>query len=931
MATPSTVLSGPEIQARIVRFVKRWSGYSGTERSEAQTFLNELFAAYGSDRRAAGAVFEDSKTSQGIMDLRWGDRLIVEMKAPGETAQLEKHRKQALDYWRESSDPGSDSPAAQYVVLCSFHRFEIWEPGRYPTQPRADFPLSELADHYEKLLFLTNAGDEALFHIADRRITTDAAQIIGRVNHSLMTRDAAPPEVVQNFLLQMVWLFFAERFNMISGHPSWHILREAKQRRAFAPALIGGLLWSLNQDDPHLRHGVLKGTAYVNGGLFSRPAVVELTETEIDLLLEAGEYEWDKVNPTIFGSLVESFLGEKRGALGAHYTHEADIMKIVRPTIVQPWQARIDAAETFQECHRLLQELCDFKVLDPACGSGNFLYVAYRELRGLEKRLKERLRALAKESGFPIPGDALPFYPLGNLYGIDVVQAAVQVAQLTLWMGHRQVAADFEAAERFLPLTNLEALRSQDALKADWPEVDCVIGNPPFVGSQHLRSAQGDEYLDFLKDTFGVGIKDFCVYWFRKTHDHLKPGQRAGLIGTNSIRQPSARAASLGYVVDHGGVITDAISSQVWPGEAKVHVSIANWVKEPGEASGLPGEPGAPGEFVLDGELVSGISSRLQAMSDGSGDAVSLSVNRDHAFQGPIPIGAGFILDEEEAQRLLARGDADYRDVVRPYLVGDDIADDPGQRARRWVIDFGLRALEEANAYPAAMEIVRERVKPIRETNNRKIYKERWWLFGEPRRAMRLALEGKERYISCQGQGKRALFIWTDAWTCPSNLVNVFAFDDDYSMGILSSAAHVAWSWAQSGTLKADLRYSPSNAFMTFPWPDPVTEEQRERIAEASREIIARRQQICETEQIGLTALYNQVDEGAYADLKKLHLELDKAVAAAYGWSASVAQDHDELVARLLKLNQEIAEGKRSYSPFPEKTGEGALQPMFDV
>lgn len=916
MASGSTVLNGEQIQARLTKFVKRWEEYKGTERGEAQTFLNELFAAYGGDRKEAGAVFEDSKTSQGIMDLRWRDLLIVEMKAPAETPRLEKHRDQALTYWRESSDHSSDSPAARYVVLCSFHRFEIWEPGRFPTRPRADFPLSELPDHYEKLLFLTDSGDEALFHIADRKLTREAAEVIGRVNHSLMVREAAPPEVVQNFLLQLVWLFFAERFNMITGRPSMQILREAKKNPVFAPVLIGGLLWSLNREDPHLRHGILKGTAYVNGGLFAEPAVVNLTGEELDLLLEAGEYEWHKVNPIIFGSLVESFLGEKRSALGAHYTHEADIMKIVRPTIVRPWRARIDEAESFQDCHRLLQELCDFTVLDPACGSGNFLYVAYRELRVLESVLKDKLIRMAKESGHPISGDSLPFYPLGNLYGIDVVRAAVQVAQLTLWMGHRQVAADLEAAEPSLPLTNLHTLRNEDALEAEWPEVDCVIGNPPFLGSQNLRAELGGEYLKFLQRDFGVGVKDFCVYWFRKTHDHLKPGQRAGLIGTNSIRQPSARDASLGYVVDNGGVITDAVSSQVWPGEAKVHVSIANWVKEPETP---------PAEFLLDGEPVSGISAQLRSLERSTDTAKPLAANKGKAFQGPIPIGEGFILTEEEARQLLKRSEAEYADVVRPYLVGDDIAEDPRQQARRWVIDFGLRPLEEAKEYPAALDVVRERVKPVREHNNRKIYRDRWWLFGEPRRGMRTATDGKVRYVAIPGQSKRALFAWTDSVTCPSNLVNVLAFDDDFSMGVLNSTVHVAWAWAMSGTLKADLRYSPSKAFMTFPWPDSVTGEQRERIAEASRDVITRRQEICQAKNIGLTELYNQVDEGAYTDLKKLHLELDKAVVAAYGWPVSIAQDSDELVSRLLKLNNEIASGERPYAPFPAED-DGSLE-----
>jgi hypothetical protein len=264
---------------------------------------------------------------------------------------------------------------------------------------------------------------------------------------------------------------------------------------------------------------------------------------------------------------------------------------------------------------------------------------------------------------------------------------------------------------------------------------------------------------------------------------------------------------------------------------------------------------------------------------------------------------------------LLARPDADYRRVVRPYLIGEDIAEDPQQRPRRWIVDFAQMLLETAMKYPAALDIVRQRVKPKRDSNNRKLYREKWWLFGEPRPGMRAALSGLPRFIASLGQGKRALFVWAESWTCPSNLTNVFAFDDDHSMGVLSSSAHEAWARSRSSTLEDRLRYTPTSVFATFPWPDPVTEEQRERVAAASRAVIARRQEICAAEDFGLTRLYNLVDEGAYADLKALHRNLDEAVAACYGWPKSIAQDGDEIVRRLLKLNQEIASGKRPYDP----------------
>jgi len=279
-------------------------------------------------------------------------------------------------------------------------------------------------------------------------------------------------------------------------------------------------------------------------------------------------------------------------------------------------------------------------------------------------------------------------------------------------------------------------------------------------------------------------------------------------------------------------------------------------------------------------------------------------------------VGAGFVIEPDEADELLKRRDASYRDVVRPYLVGDDILSTPRQSPSRYIIDFGHRALEEAATYPAALEIVRERVKPFRDENRRRVRRENWWLLGELVPAMRAALAPLSRYIAGNAQGKRVSFCWCDPWVCPSNLTNVFAFEDDYSIGVLSSALHHDWARSQSSTLEDRFRYTPTSAFETFPWPPKVISKSRDRISELSRGLIDRRQEICVARQIGLTTLYNEVDEGAYQDLWKLHRQLDEAVAAAYGWPKAGAHDPNESNRRLLELNQRIVAGEIDYNPF---------------
>ena len=841
------------------------------------------------------------------MDLHWPGILIVEMKGP--TVSLEKAKEQRRRYWQESSDSAEGIPAARFVIACNFREFEIWEPGRFPNEPRITFPLAELPDRYDSFLFLQSETSEPVFSEHRRELTTEAAKHIAELYTSLADRAAAPIDEIQRFTMQLVWCLFAEDLGMLDDYPLQNTVNVLlKEQHPDSARDIGYLFTLLNQKGNHNRQGRYAGTRYVNGDLFARPAAVFMNHDELVHLRQAAEFNWKTVDPTIFGSLMEGVLGEeRRERLGAHYTHESDIMKIVTPTIIRPWRQRIEATQTATDARALLDRLCEFRVLDPACGCGNFLYVAYRELRGLEQEIKQRIESLAAATGTPAPSVSGVFYPLSNIRGIDIEPIAVLIARVTLWMGHRQMIDRYGEAEPVLPLVNLSGIKAADALRAEWPEVDAIIGNPPFIGSQHIRGTLGGDYVAWLKGRFSAGVNDLCVYWFRKTQDELKPGQRAGLVGTNSISQNAGRGASLDYIVATGGVITDAVSSEKWPGDAKVHVSLVNWVKQ----------PLAPvSTFTLDGDQVDGITTSLRPRGDSDWVVRPLPQNRKHCFQGPIPVGAGFIVSSDLAHQLLADPSANYHEVIRPYLTSNDIAEDTHQAPSRWIIDFAQKPLESARKFPRALEVVDRVVRPFRLTVRREGHRKNWWLFGEPRVGLRLALQPLSRSITVGAHGKRMLLAWLDEWTLASNANMIFAFDDDYSMGVLLSKAHDAWAWAQSSTLKGDLRYTPTTVFATFPWPDPVSDEARERVAAASSALHAHRSELCIEHSLGLTKLYNLMDDGAFTDLAALHKSLDVAVAAAYGWPASVAQDPTELVRRLTELNREIVQDGRPYAPF---------------
>jgi len=673
-------LTGEEIRSRLGDFAAKWSVYEGTERSEAQTFLTQLFACYGTERESV-ATFEEPQEG-GFIDLIWPRVCLFEMKRPSEANRLARHRDQAMRYWANTADPGRNIPTPTYVVICAFKTLEVWQPGSYPDGPRLELDLIELPDRYEALLFL--AGREPVFSGGHEDLTRETVSRVVEVYQRLRERQAAPPEELRDFILQVVWCMFAEDLGQLEAQLFTRLLdRLIEDRQRSSIEDLGQLFTYLNTHDGGPSQGLYAGVRYANGGLFQDPARVHLEPDELAVLRMACESDWARVQPSIFGSLMEGGLGhDMQWALGAHYTHEADIRKVVTPTIVRPWEERIENITTHAEAVQAQNDLMDYVVLDPACGSGNFLYVAYQELRRLEKRLREREAELRRAAGMrnPEQGALSLFFPLSNIQDIELNGFAVAVARVTLWMGHKLTVDELDLDEATLPLADLSGIRQGDALRMTWPRADAIVGNPPFHGDRHIRGLLGDEYVEWLRKEFGVGIKDYCVYWFRKAHAHLRSGDRAGLVGTNSVSQNRARSASLEYIVENGGVIVDAVRSQDWPGEAAVDVSIVNWIKSPEhDVSGA----------TLDGEVLDEpISASLRPRSLAVNTARPLAPNAGVAFFGPVPGASGFVLEVDEATPLI-ESDPRMSDVIRPYLTGDDILSRPGAVPSR----FATRAI----------------------------------------------------------------------------------------------------------------------------------------------------------------------------------------------------------------------------------------------
>jgi SAM-dependent methyltransferase len=636
----------------------------------------------------------------------------------------------------------------------------------------------------------------------------------------------------------------------------------------------------------------------------TRPTPLEPIPAEATLLAEAAACDWPRVRPEIFGDLFERSLhAGERHRTGSHFTSPADILKIVGPTIVAPWSALIDQARTPDELRALHARMCRYRVLDPACGSGNFLRVALRELRRLEARLLQRL---------PSPPDAS--VTAAQFFGIDTSPLAVELAILTLQIGGEPVdlAANFKV---------MDAIVSADGTVPAWEPVDVIIGNPPFLDARKLTVEHGRDYVARLRAAYPdiPGRADYCVYWFRRAHDHAPAfserdpvAGRIGLVGTNTIRQNNSRAGGLDRIVADRGTIVDAVASQVWSGAAAVHVSIVNWVK--GDYRGprtLHEQVGDRRDSDWRSDVVAVITSALDARPDASSAAAIAAVTRrKRCFEGQQPGHTGFRLDLA-ARRELAGADARLAEVVFEYINGDALLRGTHRHTPEFIIDFGERSLAQAREHPHVLAHVEREVLPTWRANadradpdepehHRRL--QLWWRLKRRRPEMLAAVAALPRYIACVRHTKRPIFEFLHHDIRPDSALTVFAFADDYSFGILQSSVHWQWFAARCSSLGRTFRYTNETVFDSFPWPQTADVADIDRVASCARALRALRARALD-EADGLRAVYRDLERSsARHPLRDAHAELDAAVLHAYRFTAS-----DDILARLLELNRRIA------------------------
>jgi len=724
---------------------------------------------------------------------------------------------------------------------------------------------------------------------------------------------------------------------------------------------------------------------HFNGHLFEEATVFELTPEEIRKLADASEADWQFIEPSIMGTLFERALDEgQRAQLGAHYTSEADIKTLVEPVLMAPFRrewaqikgdlaaACVQGKGTPAQRDRLAKfqkKLAAATVLDPACGSGNFLYVSLQLLLGLEKEVI----TFAVQLGFSLK----PLVSVQQLKAIEINPYAFELAQVSVQIGYLQWRRDngFDN-DRTPVLQNLDGFQNEDALlvphfhskakslkeaqagehagddalkfytEREWPKCDAIVSNPPFIGNKRLRSELGDAYTKAVFVTFGDRLpatSDFCCYWFEKAREQIEKDKcmRAGLLGTTGSKQVSSRRAF--ERIQETGRIFFAISDRDW-----FDAGTAIRICMVGFAS-----PDATDKPTLDGKEVAAINADLTSGLDTTGKQF-LRANEKLCFMGTTKVG-DFDIPQESAIQMLSAVNPHGKpnsDVLRPFRNGSDLVQDD---SRRWIVDFGVGTpIETAAPYDAPFKHVVEFVKPKRVKNNRKIRAQNWWLLGETLPAFRKATHGLPRYIGTARVAKHRLFVWQDSVVLPDSKVIAIAFADDLRFGVLQSRPHIVWTDATQALHGGERpTYNPTECFETFPFPRP-TPAQEAAIAAAAKELNELRERWLNPPEwtqtrtlefpgsisgpwaryvdpktvdaktgIG-TVRYPRLeprDAECAAKLKKrtltnlynhrptwldlAHQKLDAAVAAAYGWPADLTDD--QILERLLSLNLERA------------------------
>ncbi|QOV89795.1 class I SAM-dependent DNA methyltransferase [Humisphaera borealis] len=716
------------------------------------------------------------------------------------------------------------------------------------------------------------------------RITQDVAGEIGKLALALQKRGHAPLDVA-HFLMKCVFCLFAEDINLLPNKLFTRLLQRAhKDPDKFKS--LGSQLFAAMKTGGEFG---LDPIPFFNGGLFDDAEALDLNISDIGLLLIAAGQDWAAVEPHIFGTLFERALDpSKRAQIGAHYTGRDDIMLVVEPVVMAPLRREWDAAKAKigeqvakraevvkgvgvaklsgkekqqvnkinDGIHETLQgfqgRLSHVRVLDPACGSGNFLYIALQQLLNLEKEI------IAFGARPEIAMPLIPRVRPTQLHGIEINTYAAELASVVIWIGYLQWMRDNGFVTPSNPvLERMKSIENRDAILdlsnpiaatiPEWPKADFIVGNPPFAGRgekrQLLTKLFGDTYVDTLNRTYDAPLQqgsDLCCYWFERARRYVEvwPTLRVGLLATQGIRGGTNRKVL--HAIKESGDIFFAISDRDWLLDgAMVHVSIVGF------------DDGTQSVKTLDGNTVDDISADLKA--DDRSTALELEENKPIAHQGAIPSGRFDPPSDIALEMLVAGGNPSGKsnaDVVIPWANGEDMLD---SRDVSLIINFGSRSVDEAALFEKPFAWVKEHVLPARKKSETSGASDTFWQLWRSREKLRrllLAMSDEGRFLATPRVSKHRIFVWVDRMTLPSDATVAFVRNDDFFFGTVQSSIHALWALDRGTQLRekeSGNRYSHTFTFRTFPLPWPPGKEDLKhptylRIAEAAKTLNEQRE-----------------------------------------------------------------------------------------
>ncbi|HVL79954.1 MAG TPA: DNA methyltransferase [Sphingomicrobium sp.] len=915
-------LQWSEIRARAVKFAEDWK-HASYEKGETHSFYNDFFECFGVSRRQV-ATYEQRvrnlpKGTQGFIDLFWPGVLIVEQKSAG--LDLRKASGQALDYY----DWLPEAQRPRYILTCDFQRWHLLdlEEGR-----EWRFLLGDLKDHVEAFAFVL--GVQPRLNRRQSPANVKASQLMGQL-HEALAETGYGGHDLQLLLVRLLFILFADDTRIFNNKDQFFDLIE---RRTAADGSdlgrwLSDLFEVLNTDYPDRQSTLdadLAEFPYINGKLFEErirmPAFDNAMRT---ILIDSCEFDWGEVSPAIFGSLFESVIDKvTQRKQGAHYTPEEAILKLIGPLFLDELHAELKRAIGLRSGRddalgQLHDRIAGLTFLDPACGAGNFLVVAYRELRELERELiKERyLRAgMARREG--ADPSKLSRLNVDRFFGIEIDEFPARIAEVALWMtdhiANTRLGEDFGVSIPRIPLVAAPSIRYGDALEIDWNELlpaercSYVLGNPPFVGAKYQSAEQRAQVRALAKLGGSGGTLDYVAAWFIKAGEYAgrpcpgegrgpgapegaavqRPGPRPSpgnaspriaFVATNSITQ-GEQVAQLWPILFHRSRLEIAFAHRtfVWPGRAGVHcviVGLARFGEDPaekrlfsyvdGKGEAIETKHGALTAYLFDAKSA---DRHLVVKEE------SRPINgAPRIFSGSQPIEGGhYIFDATARAALLTKEPAAER-YLRPYIGAEEFING----GMRWI----LALQEAAPADLRAMPLVRDRMRLVREFRARSQRGSTLAIADTPAAYNVTVIPDAPFLVLPEVSSERRDYIpigWLEPPVIPSNKLRLLPKATLWHFGILTSRMHIAWLKDIGGRLESRLQYGIGIVYNTFPWPDATPAQQKKIEALAQAVLDARAMPKNATS--SLADLYDP--DTMPAELRKAHRELDLAVDKLY-------------------------------------------------